>query len=142
MGKHLIAKATIKVDAPIAKVWDAVINPKIIKKYMFGTTVSSEWKEGSEIKWKGKYKGKKYEDKGEIIKLEPENFLKYTHYSPFSGQEDVPENYNTVSIKLLEMKSGILVDLSQDNNPTEKARKKSELNWNAMLDKLKELLEK
>jgi hypothetical protein len=28
-------------------------NPEIIKQYMFGTNVISDWKEGSPIVWKG-----------------------------------------------------------------------------------------
>jgi uncharacterized protein YndB with AHSA1/START domain len=51
--KGLIANTQTSVNAPTDKVWDAFTNPEIIKKYMFGTTVSSEWKNGSEITWKG-----------------------------------------------------------------------------------------
>ena len=39
-----IAKADTTIDAPVDKVWDALINPEMIKKYMFGTTAISDWK--------------------------------------------------------------------------------------------------
>jgi len=142
MEKNLIAKASTTIDASIEKVWDALVNPKMIKKYMFGTTVSSEWKKGSDIKWKGEYEGEKYEDKGKILEIKPESVLKYTHYSPLSGEEDIPENYNTVTIKLSDKKEEVSVVLLQDNNANEKAVKQSEKNWNVMLDGLKKLLEK
>lgn len=37
MNKELIAKASITINTPVAKVWDALINPDKIKQYMFGT---------------------------------------------------------------------------------------------------------
>jgi len=49
MDKNLIAKASITINAPRAKVWDAFVNPAVIKQYMFGTNVVSDWKVGSPI---------------------------------------------------------------------------------------------
>jgi len=124
-------------------VWDALTKPEVIKQYMFGTNVISDWKQGSPIVWKGEWQGKKYEDKGMILKLEPNRILQYTHFSPLSGQqEDRPENYHTVTIELSAEGAQTRISLSQDNNPTEQARKHSENNWVMMLESLKKLLEK
>ena len=49
MQRGFIAKATITIDAPVERVWDALVNPGIIKQYMFGTEVFSDWEEGSPI---------------------------------------------------------------------------------------------
>ena len=67
MNKGLIARASISIDSPVGKVWDAFTNPELIKRYMFGTDVISDWKEGSPIAWKGEWQGKKFEDKGVIL---------------------------------------------------------------------------
>ena len=72
--KGLIANAQTLIDASADKVWDAFTNPETIKKYMFGTTVSSDWENGSDITWKGEWKGKAYEDKGEIIQMDPKTY--------------------------------------------------------------------
>ena len=37
-----IAKAQKTINASVEKVWDALTNPEMIKKYMFGATVSSD----------------------------------------------------------------------------------------------------
>jgi uncharacterized protein YndB with AHSA1/START domain len=142
MNKGLIAKASISINAPTAKVWNALTNPDVIKQYMFGTTVISDWKEGSPIVWKGEWQGKTYEDKGVILKLKPERLIQYSHFSPLSGKPDLPENYHTVTIELMTKEAGTTVSLSQDNNETEQAREHSEQNWKMMLDSLKKLLEK
>ncbi|MDB5230200.1 MAG: Activator of Hsp90 ATPase 1 family protein [Chitinophagaceae bacterium] len=140
-GNNLIAKAEIVVNAPVDKAWDALINPVMIKKYMFGTTVVSEWKEGSKIIWKGEWKGKPYEDKGEILKIIPGQKLQYTHFSPLSGMDDIPENYHTVTIDLADKNGHASIVLSQDKNETEEAKAHSEKNWGMVLSSFKNLLE-
>jgi uncharacterized protein YndB with AHSA1/START domain len=139
--KGLIANAQTLIDASIDKVWDAFTNPTTIKKYMFGTTVSSDWKNGSDITWKGEWNGKAYEDKGEIIQIKPKTYIQYTHFSPLLGVPDVPENYHTVTVKLTPKNGSTIVLLSQDNNKTEEARQHNEDNWTMMLTELKKLLE-
>jgi uncharacterized protein YndB with AHSA1/START domain len=42
MKNENIAKAETKVNAPVDKVWDALVNPEAIKQYMFGTNVASD----------------------------------------------------------------------------------------------------
>ncbi len=142
MKNDLIAKASATIDASVAKVWDALVNPQAIKEYMFGTDVASDWREGSPITWKGEWKGKAYEDKGVILHCDPKRLLQYTHFSPFSGLPDQPENYHTVTIKLTSKETQTLVSLAQDNNPTEEAREHSQKNWDMMLAGLKKFLEK
>ncbi|MGH9360804.1 MAG: SRPBCC family protein [Thermoanaerobaculia bacterium] len=141
MDKPLIAEASVTIEAPISVVWDALVTPATIKGYMFGTTVESDWREGSPITWKGEWQGKPYEDKGVILDLEPERLLRYSHFSPLSGLPDTPENYHTVTIELAEQAGRTLVSLDQDNNPTEEAREHSAKNWRMMLEGLRKLLE-
>lgn len=51
MKENLTANASISLDAKPSKVWEALTNPKFIKQYMFGTEVTSDWKEGNPITW-------------------------------------------------------------------------------------------
>jgi uncharacterized protein YndB with AHSA1/START domain len=141
MSKNLVAKATTSIGATRREVWNALVTPASIKQYMFGADVESDWREGSAIKWTGEVKGKKYEDKGVILKFEPELRLQYSHFSPLSGKPDMAENYHTVSISLAGTGNETEVSLSQDNNVDEKSRKDSETNWGAMLEGLKKYVE-
>jgi uncharacterized protein YndB with AHSA1/START domain len=136
-----IAKASVVVDAPKSEVWEALVDPDTIRKYMFGTNVSSDWKEGGTIVWRGEWQGKRYEDKGIILELEPEHKLRYSHYSPLSGLPDRPESYHTVTIELSDDRDSTRVTLEQDNNPDEQSRAHSEANWRKMLEGLKEVVE-
>jgi len=137
-----IARASLTVDAPRAKVWDALVNPKAIKRYMFGAAVVSDWREGSPIVWKGEWQGKPYEDKGTLLEVEPGRTLRYSHFSPLSGLPDEPGNYHTVTIELSGEGNQTRVALAQDNNPTDEARVHSEKNWGMMLAALQKFLER
>jgi uncharacterized protein YndB with AHSA1/START domain len=139
--KGLVAHARTRINAPASVVWDAFVNPAVIRHYMFGTEVASEWKKGSVIAWRGVWQGKAYEDKGVILELVPGLLISYSHFSPLSGLADVPENYHKVTVRLSPDGKGTTVSLSQDGNPTENARDHSQLNWESMLAELKKLLE-
>jgi len=141
MDKKLVAKVSTTIHAPAAKVWEALVTPAVIKKYMFGTNVVSDFKKGSPIAWKGEWEGRKYEDKGVILDVQREKKLAYSHYSPLSGLPEKPENLHNVTIELVDRGPQTLVSLSQDNNATEKEREHSEKNWETMLSGLKKLLE-
>ena len=141
MDKGLVAEASIDIDAPRARVWKALTDPASIKKYMFGADVTSDWKVGSPITWKGEWQGKKYEDKGVIQEMKPERTLQYSHFSPLAGKPDRPENYHTVTVDLSGQGDRTKVTLTQDNNSTEEARAQSEKNWAGMLQSLRKLLE-
>jgi uncharacterized protein YndB with AHSA1/START domain len=142
MSKEFDAIASVTVNAPIAPAWDALVNPEKIKQYMFGTNVVSAWKEGSPIVWRGEWQGRKYEDKGVILKMEPPRLISYSHFSPLSGLPDAPQNYHTVTIELSSKGTQTGIRLTQGNNSTEEEQDHSEKNWKLMLESLKKLLEK
>src|SRR5262245_48168567 len=141
MDNNQLAKASTKINASTQKVWKALVDPKAIKQYMFGTNVVSDWKEGSSITWKGEWQGKPYEDKGKILQLTPGRMLRYSHFSPLSGVPDNPENYHTVAIELSGNGNQTQVTLVQDKNATEEERAESEKNWGMMLSELKKFVE-
>ena len=141
MKKNLMASASISINAPGEKVWEALVDPKAIKQYMFGTNVISDWREGSPIIWRGEWQGKTYEDKGVILQLIPGRTIQYSHFSPLSGLPDKPENYHIVTIELSAAGDESHVRLTQDNNETEEERDHSAENWGMMLNALKKYLE-
>src|SRR5258708_8627174 len=101
MNKGFSAKVTITINVPASKVWEALTKPELIKQYLFGTDVISDWKIGSSITYKGVWQGKSYKDKGKILQVIPGQLLQSTYWSSMSGTEDKPENYATVTYKLI-----------------------------------------
>lgn len=141
MKNTFTAKATTTINASASEVWAALTKPELIKQYLFDTEVISDWKVGSPIIYKGEWEGKAFEDKGEILKVEPAKLLMSTHWSPLSGVPDSPENYHTVTYTLAEMGQSTEVTITQDNNSTEEEKVHSEENWKTVLEGLKKMLE-
>ncbi len=142
------AEASVVVDAPRERVWDALTDPELIREYFFGTTVSTDWKVGNPITFAGEWKGQPYADKGEILEFRPNEELAYSHWSPMSGTEDAPENYHVVEISLDDEAGGTKVTLTQSNlngevtDADRSGRADYERNWKLMLDGLKTTAER
>ncbi len=137
-----IATASVTVDAPREQVWDALTDPETIKKYYFGTDVTTDWRPGSPITWTGEYEGRRYEDHGEILEVDPPRLLRHTHFSPLGGKPDVPENHHTLTYTLTAVDGGTEITLEQDNNDGPEAAEHAAGNWRTMLDGLKDTVEK
>lgn len=142
MKQNKIATVMIVLPAPIGAVWNALTDPALIKQYLFGTEVVTDWKVGSPIIWRGVWEGKPYEDKGTILNIVPEKLLETSYWSGFAGAADEPENYKKITYTLVEEAGGTLLTLTQDGNATEEEKNHSEQNWTMVLDSLKNLLEK
>ena len=148
MNAPLIVKNSIIINAPAAKVWDALVNPVQTKKYMFGCETISDWKPGSELLWRGNYEGKDMVFvKGKIVELIPEIFLSYTTIDPNSGIADVPENYLTVTYDLKEEKGQTILTATQGDYSTvgdgEKRFRETLQGggWQPILNEIKKLVE-
>jgi uncharacterized protein YndB with AHSA1/START domain len=138
---HLIAKVTILIHAPVSRVWQALIEPDLIQKYLFGTRTITDWKVGSPIKWRGEWQGKTYEDKGAVLRFVPEKLIETTYWSSMGDLTNIPENYKKVTYELKPDNTGTYLTLTQDNNTSEEDKNHSEQNWTMVLENLKRLVE-
>jgi uncharacterized protein YndB with AHSA1/START domain len=137
-----VATAEAEISASPDQVWDVLTDPEQIKKFMFGAEVKTDWEPGSPITWQGVYEGKDYEDKGEILEVDPGRLLKVTHYSPLSGQPDEPENYHTLTYELADRGTTTHLSLSQDNNASEEEAEHSRGMWEMLVNGVKEAAER
>lgn len=141
MKSTYIAEASVTIDAPAEKVWKTITTPELIAKYFFGTKVTSDWKEGSSITYKGEYNGTAYEDKGTIKTFDTEKVFASTYWSSMGGKEDKPENYNLVTYTLEEGGDRTLLTITQDNIATDEEKQQMLTNWNSVLAELKKVAE-
>jgi uncharacterized protein YndB with AHSA1/START domain len=100
MNHDLVVTQTITINSPVAKVWEGLVNPEIIKLYLYGTQTTTDWKVGSEVLFQGDYQGQTYKDKGIVKENIQHELLSYSYWSGFSGAPDLPENYGLVTYTL------------------------------------------
>ena len=141
MNKTFTSKSTIAINASASKVWDALTKPELIKQYLFGTEVTTDWQVGSPITYKGEWEGKAYEDKGKVLQIEKEKLLVSTFWSSLSALADIPENYKTVRYELSADDKGTRLTITQDNNNSQEEADHSGQNWKMVLEGIKKLVE-
>jgi uncharacterized protein YndB with AHSA1/START domain len=142
MKDTLTAKIQITIHASAAKVWDGLTKPALVKQYMMGADVHSDWKVGGPLTYTGEYQGKPFEEKGVIKQLELHKLLQATHFSTTSGKEDKPESYALVTWELHAQDGATIVTVSQDSIATEKGVESSKANWKTVLEGLKKTVER
>lgn len=141
MNRKSISKTSINIKASTSKVWSALTTPEIAKKYFFGAQITTDWKEGNPITFKGEFKGNKYEEKGILLKVKPNIQLQYTHWSNLEGIPDIPENYRIWTFDLVDGGNSTQLSVSEDNIPSEKQKLRSDEFWTGVLSTIKELVE-
>ena len=131
----------IQIDAPPERVWEALTTPDQISQWFFGVDTESDWTVGSTVVHRGEYQGRAYEDKGEILELDPPRRFVHTHWSPMSGLPDTPEHAQRVSWTLEPSDGGTALTVDEENLPSEQAKAISDQSWPQALDALRSLLE-
>jgi uncharacterized protein YndB with AHSA1/START domain len=136
------ASASIVINAPRAKVWEAITQPELVKAYFFGTDLKTDWKVGSAMTFSGEWDGQTYEDRGTVLGFEPMTRLSFDYWSSFSGHEDRPELRHIVRYDLDETPEGVRVTIHQSNVDTQERADHSVKNWQLVLEAMKKLVEK
>jgi uncharacterized protein YndB with AHSA1/START domain len=144
MADTFVAHAALTINAPRAKVWDALVNPETIKQYMPVSDVISEWREGGPIVWTSEFLGKSFQVRGTILRLEPERLLEYDHSRPIFRASEVTkstENYLRVTIELNDDGAQTKLSVTERNNMNRRELEHSEGSWRMVLHGMKALLE-
>lgn len=124
---------TKTLDATPARVWHALTSPSEVKQWMFNTDVSSTWEKGDELVYRGTWNGKPYEDHGIILEVTQNKLLKTSYFSPLSGKEDIPDNYNIITYTLASTQSGTTITIMQENCQSKEEADYMTNNWNETL---------
>lgn len=141
MNRKLIATTSISIFASPAEVWKSLIDPDIIKQYLYGTEAMSTYILHEPITFSGEWEGKPYVDKGVIVDIVPERVLSYTYWSPLSGTDDFEDNYAIITYHISPYDDETTLTITQDNLDDDESVIKAEENWMAVLEQLKKILE-
>ena len=143
---ELNIKKTITLNAEASKVWEALTKPEMIKKYMSGTEVISEWKVGSPILWVGTTEGEeRVKVKGSIEKMEVGKLIQYSALDLDTESIDIPTNYVKATFELIPKLGKTLLSVTEgDYSRIEDGRKRfveADGGWNRKLNALKAFIE-
>lgn len=109
MEKQIVDIET-SIAADTDKVWNALTGPGATVMPM--TKVETDWTVGHPIVFSGEWKGKSFEDHGQIRKVAEGREVIFTHWS---GNRAQPEDYHVVRYALSPDGPGTKVRLTQSN---------------------------
>jgi uncharacterized protein YndB with AHSA1/START domain len=142
MTETLVAHASVTINASREKIWDALVDPETMKRYMPLTSVVSEWREGGPIVWKAELEGRSLEVRGTVLRIEPERRLEYSHSRPiFRMSSAIPPEDHRVTIELSDEGAQTRITVTEQGNTFERERAHSEGGWRLALANMKALME-
>jgi hypothetical protein len=133
--------SAVTINAPIAKVWEALTQPELVKKWQMGSDLLTDWKVGSEIRFKNDVEGQILEQWGRVLEFTPYEIIKYTLFVPAPDLKDSPENYFTMSYVLSQNIDSVHLLINQEDNRPGSVQDEPTGEENEILNALKALLE-
>ena len=131
---------SILIDANPSEVWNYLTLPVLMKEWMgdpeMRIEILTDWKAGSPFVIKG-FHHEPFENRGTILKFEPEKVFEYEYLSSISNLEDVPEYHTRISFYLATKDGQTELTVEAENFPTFEIYKHWEFYWNGTLGIIK-----
>lgn len=135
---------TVVVDAPPHAVWDALTSPEAMRVWMgepeMDVRVETEWVVGGPIVVRG-FHHAAFENRGRVLRFEPDEHLCYSYRSSLSGLPDVPESQTTFDFVLTPSKGKTTLTLTVRGFPDEVIFKHHQLYWRVTVEVLARFVE-
>ena len=134
--------STIIINTSSEKVWNTLTKPEFVKQWQYGSELITDWKVGSDIKFRVEWEGKIFEQWGTVLEMIPGKLIKYSLFFPRPDLEDKPENYFIMSYVLNPVNDHIKLDIIQEDNRPGAIQEEPKEEENPVLTALKNLAEK
>jgi uncharacterized protein YndB with AHSA1/START domain len=108
--------STININTSIQRVWDALTKPELVRQWQYGSELKTDWKVGSEIRFRTEWEGKVFEQWGKVLEIRPNKLLRYSLFAPRPDLEDKPENYFVMMYVLKNENSQVKLEIIQEDN--------------------------
>jgi uncharacterized protein YndB with AHSA1/START domain len=133
--------STIKINAPIQKVWDIITKPEFVKLWQYGSDLLTTWESGSDIRFRTEWEDKVFEQWGKVLEFRPNEIVKYSLFAPRPDLEDKAENYFIMSYVLTDDNGHTILEIIQEDNRPNAVQEEPQGEENQVLRSLKQLAE-
>ena len=101
----------------------------------------TDWKVGSDIRFKTEWEGKIFEQWGKILEIRQNELIKYSLFAPRPDLEDKPENYFIMNYVLTAENGQTKLEIIQEDNRQNAVQEEPQGEENPILKSLKEIAE-
>ena len=131
----------VRIQAPIDQVWNALVNPELVKQWQYGSELTTDWQVGSAIRFRTQWQDQVFEQWGQVLEFTPFSRIRYSLFAPRPGLEDKPENYFVMSYFLSSEAAYTSLEIQQEDDRPGAQQEEPQGEENPILKDLKELLE-
>lgn len=110
----------VTIQAPADRVWAALTQPALVKKWQYGTDLTTDWVVGSPIAFRNEWNGELFIQSGTILEVDAPRLLRYSLFAPRPELEDRPENRFVMTYRLEERAGSTDLTIVQED-PREQA---------------------
>ena len=133
--------STLTIKASIQKVWNTLTLPELVKKWQYGSDMTTDWKPGNAIRFRTEWDGKVFEQWGTVLELVENKLIRYSLFAPRPDLEDKPENYFEMKYILTPENENVKLQIIQEDNRPGAKQEKVQGEENPVLKGLKSLIE-
>ncbi|MDX6190336.1 SRPBCC family protein [Flavobacterium sp. Fl-318] len=133
--------STIVFNAPIEKVWAALTQPVLVKQWQYESDLITDWKIGSEIRFRNEWDGHVFQQWGTILELVHHKKIKYSLFFPRPGLEDKPENYFLMTYLLTQEDQKVKLEIIQEDKREGAVQEEPQGEESPILQSLKAVVE-
>jgi uncharacterized protein YndB with AHSA1/START domain len=133
--------STIKLDASLDKVWEALTSPSKVKLWQFGSELITTWKVGSNIEFITEWEGQIFKQRGKVLEIKINQLIKYSLFAHRPDLEDKPENYFVMNYILSSENGRTKLEIIQEDNRPNAVQEELQGEENPILQSLKSIVE-
>ena len=128
---------SIRIRAKPSVVWDTLLDPTKIARWMGGAHVESTWHPGDTISFTGTFHERPYQDRGTVLACDPERVLRYSHWSALSRLPDSDATRTVITLTLQPEDDETDLEVRHDNLSSDAAFGHARFFWRNALHDLK-----
>jgi uncharacterized protein YndB with AHSA1/START domain len=136
---------SVTIDAAPSLVWHFLTDiPSIltwIAEPELQVEISTSWLVGTPIITKGTHNGVTFENRGIILRFEPNSILQYSHLSSLARLPEKPESYTVIEFQLRPDGDKTDLTVSLRNFPTKSTYQHLNFYWHGTINIIKQVVE-
>lgn len=133
--------STIKFNASLDKVWEALTSPEKVKLWQFGSDLITTWEVGSKIEFTTEWEGHIFKQWGQVLEIKRNELIKYSLFAPRPDLEDKQENYFVMNYFLTTENDQTKLEIMQEDNRPNAVQEEPQGEENPILQSLKNIVE-
>lgn len=131
----------IRINASKEKVWRALTEPAHVKSWQYGSDLTTDWKPGSDIRFRTAWEDKVFEQWGKVLEVKPYDLIRYSLFAPRPGLDDLPENYFIMNYVLTDGNGYTELKITQEDHRPGARQEDPQGEENPVLQGLKKIAE-